>query len=232
MLDARYSLPSRIKAGVPSLAEGNVPNFNQVASQIVELNQAPDSRVTPSLRAGVIPGTVDVDLKVDDTLPLHASLELNNRYSINTSPLRLDGSASYNNLWQLNHTIGGSFQLSPQDPNQVQVYSGYYVARIPGWSGISFVVQGVKQQSNVNTLGDIAVAGRGDVEGLRAIIALPGQTNFYHSLTLGFDHKHFDPGCHHGGKHGPDPGDLLSLQPELHRDVGTERLDHPPPTRD
>lgn len=190
--DARYSLPSRIKSQVPSLAEGSVPNFNQVSSQIVGLNQAPDRRVTPALKAGVIPGTVDVDLKVDDTLPLHGSLELNNRYSVNTTPLRLDAAASYNNLWQLNHTIGGSVQISPQDPNQVQVYSGYYVARIPGWSGVSFVIQGVKQQSNVNTLGAIAVAGRGDVEGLRAIITLPGQADFYHSLTLGFDRKHFD----------------------------------------
>lgn len=203
--DARYSLPSRIKAGVPSLAEGSVPNFNQVSSQIVDLNQAPDRRVTPSLKAGVIPGTVDVDLKVDDTLPLHGSLELNNRYSVNTPPLRLDASASYDNLWQLNHTIGGSFQISPQDPNQVQVYSGYYVARVPGWSGVSFIVQGVKQQSNVNTLGDIAVAGRGDVEGLRAIISLPGQTDFYHSLTLGFDHKHFDQDVTIAGKTEPTP---------------------------
>lgn len=203
--DARYSLPSKIKAGVPSLAEGSVPNFNQVSSQIVELNQAPDRRVTPSLKAGVIPGTVDVDLKVDDTLPLHGSLELNNRYSINTSPLRLDASASYNNLWQLNHTIGGSVQFSPQDPGQVQVYSGYYVARIPGWSAVSFIVQGVKQESNVNTLGDIAVAGRGDVEGLRAVISLPGRTDFYHSLTLGFDHKHFDQDVTIAGKLTPTP---------------------------
>ncbi len=203
--DARYSLPSRIKAGVPSLAEGSVPDFNQVSSQIVELNQAPDRRVTPSLKAGVIPGTVDVDLKVDDALPLHGSVELNNRYSVNTTPLRLDASASYDNLWQLNHTIGGSVQISPQDPNQVQVYSGYYVARIPGWSGVSFVVQGVKQQSNVNTLGDIAVAGRGDVEGLRAIFTLPGQTDFYHSLTLGFDHKHFDQDVTIAGTTAPTP---------------------------
>ena len=203
--DARYSLPSRIKAGVPSLAEGSVPNFNQVSPEIVALNQAPDRRVTPSLKAGVIPGTVDVDLKVEDTLPLHASLELNNRYSINTPPLRLDATASYNNLWQLNHTIGGSVQFSPQDPDKVQIYSGYYVARIPGWSAVSFVVQGVKQESNVNTLGDIDVAGRGDVEGLRAIISLPGQADFYHSVTLGFDHKHFDQDITIAGKTVPTP---------------------------
>jgi hemolysin activation/secretion protein len=203
--DARYSLPSRIKAEVPSLAEGNVPNFNQVSSQVVDLNQAPDRRVTPSLSAGVIPGTVDIDLKVDDTLPLHGSLELNNRYSVNTSPLRLSASASYDNLWQLNHTIGASLQISPEDLSQVQVYSGYYVARIPGWTGVSFVAQGVKQQSNVNTLGDIAVAGRGDVEGLRTILSLPGATDFYHTVTFGFDRKDFDQDVTIAGKTAPTP---------------------------
>ena len=119
-------------------------------------------------------------------------------------------------------------QISPQDPSQVQVYSGYYVARVPEWSNVSFVVQGVKQQSNVNTLGDIAVAGRGDVEGLRAIISLPGQTDFYHSLTLGFDHKHFDQDITIAGTTQPTPGDLLSFQPELHGDMVTEGLRSPP----
>ena len=190
---------------MPSLAEGNVPNFNEVSSQIVALNQAPDRRVTPSLRAGIIPGTVDVDLTVNDSLPLHGSLELNNRYSVNTDPLRLDASASYDNLWQLNNTIGGSVQVSPQDPNQVQVYSGYYVARIPELPSFSLVIQGVKQESNVNTLGDIAVAGRGDVEGLRGILSLPGQTDFYHSITFGFDHKHFDQAVTIAGKTAPEP---------------------------
>ena len=225
--DARYSLPSRIKAQVPSLAEGSVPNFNQVSSQIVGLNQASDRRITPSLRAGVIPGTVDVDLKVEDTLPLHGSLELNNRYSINTSPLRLDVGASYDNLWQLNHTIGGSVQISPQDPSQVQVYSGYYVARVPGWSNVSFVVQGVKQQSNVNTLGDVAVAGRGDVEGLRAIITLPGQTRFLPFADSGLRSQAFRSGYHHRGNDGtPRPVTYYPFSLNYSANMGTEGRDH------
>jgi hypothetical protein len=38
-------------------------------------------------------------LNVDDTLPLHGGVELNNRYSPNTTPLRLTASAQYNDLW-------------------------------------------------------------------------------------------------------------------------------------
>ena len=78
-------------------------------------------------------------------------------------------------------------------------------------ANVSFVVQGVAQESNVNTLGDIVVAGRGDVEGLRAIITLPIQADFYHSLTLGVDHKHFDQDVTIAGKRVPTPVTYYSL---------------------
>lgn len=190
--NSRYFSLRKIKELAPSVAEGNVPNFNEVTRDIVALNQMPDLRVTPALKAGVIPGTVDIDLNVQDTLPLHASTELNNRYSANTTPLRLNASASYNNLWQLNHSISGSMQVSPENTSDAKVYSGYYVARFPQAEWLTLIAQGVKQESNVNTLGSIAVAGRGDIEGVRAIIMLPPQTNFSQSITLGLDRKHFD----------------------------------------
>jgi hemolysin activation/secretion protein len=186
---ARYFLPSRVKEMAPSLAEGRVVNFNDVNRDIIALNQLADERVTPSLRAGVIPGTVDIDLEVKDTFPLHGSLELNNRYSPNTTQLRLDGAVNYDNLWQLGHSIGGSFQVSPENINQVQVYSGYYLARFPEMNWFSLTLQGTKQNSQVSTLGDLAVAGAGDVVGLRAIMVLPGSKQFSDTLSLGFDYK-------------------------------------------
>jgi len=130
-------------------------------------------------------------LNVKDTLPLHGSLEINNRYSADTTPLRINGSVSYDNLWQLEHSIGFSFQSSPEDANQVQVFSGYYLARIPNVSWLSLMLQGTDQDSNVNTLGGIGVAGKGQVIGGQAIINLPSQKDFYHSVSLGFDYKHF-----------------------------------------
>ena len=98
---------------------------------------------------------------------------------------------SYDNLWQLEHSIGFSFQLSPEDTNQVKVFTGYYLARIPDVSWLSLMLQGTVQDSNVNTLGGIGVAGNGDVVGGRAIFSLPAQKDFYHSLSLGLDYKHF-----------------------------------------
>jgi hemolysin activation/secretion protein len=188
---SRYFSIDEIKREAPSLQEGQSPNFTQVTHDLLALNELPDRQVTPTLSAGSAPGTVDVNLSVKDTFPLHGSLELNNRYSADSTPLRVNGSVSYDNLWQLEHTIGFSFQVSPEDTNQVQVFSGFYLAHVPDVSWLSLMLQGTVQDSNVNTLGGIGVAGNGDVVGGRAIITLPSEKGFYQSLSLGLDYKHF-----------------------------------------
>jgi hemolysin activation/secretion protein len=187
---ARHFLPSQIRQEAPSLAEGNVPNLNIVGKEIVALNRMSDRRVTPELRPGVEPGTVDIDLNVEDKLPLHGALELNNRYSSNTTHLRLNGSASYGNLFQKGHTIGGSFQIAPENIDDAQVYTAYYLSRVS--DGISLMLQGTKQNSEVSTLGGAAVGGRGEILGLRALFDLPNQEKLYHTFSLGFDYKNFE----------------------------------------
>ena len=89
------------------------------------LNQLADRKVTPSLRTGLVPGTVDIDLEVQDTFPLHGSVELNNRYSPDTTQLRVNGAISYNNLWQSGDSAGFSFKLAPERLADAKVFSGY-----------------------------------------------------------------------------------------------------------
>lgn len=184
---AKWFLPSRIRSEVPSIAEGNVPDFLQVNKEIVALNRNASRRVTPSLRAGVAPGTVDIDLTVEDKLPLQGSLELNNRNSPDTTSLRLNGSLSYGNLFQLGHTIGGSFQIAPQRLDDAQVYSGYYLARIS--EGTSLMLTVAKQNSDVNTIGGAASTGRGEIIGFRALHDLPNTDTFYQNFSFGIDYK-------------------------------------------
>ena len=190
---SRFYDIDEIKKRVPSLAEGNVPNFNDVAREIVEVNQLADRRVAPTLNAGFDPGTVDVDLTVEDKFPLHGNLELNNRYIVNTTPLRLNGGISYGNLFQLGHTIGFSFQIAPEEINDAQVYSLYYIARAPQIPWLSAMFTATRQNSNISTLGGSAVAGNGEIIGGRLMATLPSRYDgFYHSLSFGFDYKHLE----------------------------------------
>jgi len=202
---ARYFSPELIKKEVPSLAEGKVFNIKDANRDIVSLSQSRDRQVSIVPHPGVVPGTYDIDLNVKDSPPMHGSLEVNNRYSADTMPLRVNGSVDYDNLWQMGHTIGASFQVAPQDPSQVKVFSGYYQAPIPGVDGLSMMLAGTDQNSNVNTLGGIAVAGIGQTVGITAIYNLPSDPNFYQSLSLGFNYKHYEQDLLIAGTDVPTP---------------------------
>lgn len=187
---ARYFLSSDVRKKAQSLAEGKVINFNNVTKDIVSLNQIPDRGVQPKLNPGAEPGVYDLELEVKDKLPLHGSVELNNRASKDTTDLRLNTSLSYANLWQKGHTIGASYQTSPLDTSEVEVYSGYYIWRFDDIDWLSLMLNGTKQNSNVSTLGASPTAGRGDILGISAIMTLPPAEGFFHSLNVSLDYKH------------------------------------------
>ncbi|MFM9913811.1 MAG: ShlB/FhaC/HecB family hemolysin secretion/activation protein [Methylophilaceae bacterium] len=186
---SRYYSLGRIKAVTAELEEGKVPHFPTVQKELGTLNRTADRRVTPVLKPGKTPGTVAVDLKVEDQLPLHGSIELNDHYSADTTKTRLSANVRWDNLWQLDHSIGVSIQLSPENTDESKVISGTY--SIPLASGDYLALYGVHSESNVAAVGTLNVLGNGDIVGLRFIHPLPTLENFYHSLTLGVDYKNF-----------------------------------------
>ncbi len=98
---------------------------------LARVNQTPDLKVSPLLIPGKELGTINVGLKVEDSLPLHGSLELNNRSTHDTTDLRLNGAFRYDNLWQKGHSIGVQFQVSPLDANEVKMASASYTMTTP-----------------------------------------------------------------------------------------------------
>ncbi len=190
--NSRYFDLDTIKNRAGSLKEGSVPNFNDVTKDIVALNQWPDRRVTPALRAGVAPGTVDVDLNVEDTAPIHGTLEYNNRKSPSTTDTRLNATVHYDNLWQLGHSLSFTYQVAPQRPEDAEVFSGSYLARIPNVDWLNVLVYGVKSSSNVASVGGTNIVGPGQIVGGRAVMTLPTLDGLFHTLSAGVDYKHFD----------------------------------------
>lgn len=191
---SRYFSLNKIKQQAPSMAPGQVLNFNKVKHDLVALNQWPDRQVIPALSPGVQPQTVDVTLNVKDTSPLHGSLSLDNRYSPETTPLRIDGSLSYTDLWQRGDTVNMGFEVAPERPNDALVFSGSYLARVPNNDWLTFLLYGLISNSKVSTLGATNVVGRGHIVGIRAITALPGGGGFTDTLSSGIDYKQFDQG--------------------------------------
>ena len=190
VVGSRYFDLDRIKKGAPSLAPGRIYKTASVNRDVLALNQWPDRTVTPQLKPGAYPGTVDIDLDVQDHLPLHASLELNNQQSIDTTPLRVAGNVTYDNLWQRGDSATFNFQIAPERPNDATVISTSYLFRIPD-SDLSLLGSYLHSNSNVATVGSTNVLGRGDIAGVRLLVPLPPGDGFVQSLSAGVDYKHF-----------------------------------------
>lgn len=186
---SRYVTHDAIQSKLPSLKEGQVPDFKAVQEDLAWVNRSQDRRVTPVLQPSAVPGKVDVELRVADQKPIHGLVELNNRNNANTSPTRFVGQLRYDNLFQRDHSLGVQFQTAPESPSDTSVWSLSYV--IPTRTGTTWAAYAVRARSDVAVLSGLSVIGNGNIYGLRRIDPLPGADGFTHSLTFGVDYKDF-----------------------------------------
>jgi hemolysin activation/secretion protein len=190
ILGSRYHSLLVIRETMAQLNPGTVPDFELVQRELGEVNRAPDMRVTPVLRASETPGQVDVDLQVEDRLPLHFLLEVNNRYSANTAHLREIAEVRYDNLFQRNQSLSVQYQIAAANPPNSEIFSASYV--IPMRSGPVWALYYIHSNSNVASVGALNVIGKGDIYGLHWIDPLPTSSRtFFHSFTAGVDYKDF-----------------------------------------
>jgi hemolysin activation/secretion protein len=185
----RYYSRGVIRAGAPSLAPGGVPYFPQVQEELAQL-QSPTRKITPILKPGREPGRVEVELQVEDKPPVRAELELNNRQSPNTEPLRLQAVAGFDNLWQRDHSVSLFAQTAPQETESLVVVSGTYL--MPVGEKYRLALYAVKSDSDVAAIGDVDVLGAGTIVGARLVRPLRPRERYFHSLTFGVDYKDFD----------------------------------------
>jgi hemolysin activation/secretion protein len=192
---SRYFSLGRIREKLPALQPGEVPNLPELQEQLTALNQATSDRVvTPVMRAGRTPGTLEVELMVKDELPLHGGLTLNNRDTQDTTALRATARLQYDNLWQKEHSLALLAQTSPEDTGEVKVFSGTYVMRLPD-DRTYLALYGVKTESDVATADNLSVLGDGTILGARLIMPLEAVESHQRSITLGVDYKDFSNGA-------------------------------------
>jgi hemolysin activation/secretion protein len=190
VVGAQYTEIDKIKAEAPSVAEGKVPDFTALADDLKTLNQ-PHREVTPEVKQGREPDTVEVDLQVKDEFPVQASLELNNRQSVNTTPMRLQAYVSYDNLFQEGHSLALNYTVAPQDVANSEVESFTYTAPL-GQGDFQLQINGLNSSSNIAALSNTDVLGKGYQVGAHVIWRAPTAGTFASTLNIGFDYKNFD----------------------------------------
>lgn len=197
VMGAQHYSPLAVRDEVPALQEGQVPDFGRVQAELAAANRNPGRQVVPVVREGRRPGTMDVDLQVEDKNPWQASIGLNNDYSADTEKLRSVVSFGYTNLWQLGHAASLTYFTAPEDRNNAEVWSGSYSAPLDArWT---LQLSGYQSDSNVATLGGSNVLGKGHAYGVSLAYAVPPAGPWAHSLSVGVEFKDFEESLQFGG---------------------------------
>ena len=198
---AHYFSERQIRDALPEASVGTVPNLPVLQSELSQANALTGDRaVTPILKAGAAPGAVDLTLRVDDHLPFHGSLELNNQYTTDTSPLRAIGTMSYDNLFGRADSFSLQYQISPQDTSQVKVLVANLLMHIADERLAFYFLHSDSAVAALNTSTttggavestELGIFGRGYAYGARLILGVENTAETTQNVTLSAEYKDF-----------------------------------------
>jgi hemolysin activation/secretion protein len=187
VVGAQYHLPSKIKESVDEVAEGRVPNFLVLQERLSEVNKSADLKVAPVLKPGKTPGTVEVQLDVDDQSPLHGGVDISNHQSPNTTATRLAANVRYDNLWQSGQSLALGLQTSPENPRETRVLTANYLWPV-GRTGDAISLNAVVSRSEFAVSNSLQL-GNSETLGVRYALPLTVEPSYVQSMTFGLDHK-------------------------------------------
>lgn len=188
----RYEILSKL----PSVKYGAVLYEPTFAKELAALNANPDVEVAPVLKPGSEPGTISLELKVKDRLPVHAKLEADNRGPVTTPRDRVLAEVQHTNLFGGDEILTASTVQTPTDWGAVQSYSLSFVDPII-WPDHLLAVYASKSSSNSVLAGgsvfagggNITIAGNATIAGTRYYFPIFPGGKTVHQLAVGVDYK-------------------------------------------
>ena len=143
----RHFSSNNVVRALPSLRTNTLLNSHVFQAEVDLANGSRDRQIFPQIEPGPETNTSAIVLEVKDRLPMHGRLDFNNIITPGSPEFRLNANASYDNLWQRDHSIGLQYGFSPfsykpaaapgLEPNLVEAptvanYSLFYRAPLSG----------------------------------------------------------------------------------------------------
>lgn len=189
----------RIRKKLPSVKIGTVLYEPALVKELSAVNANPDLKVVPVLKPGSVPGTVGLELKVKDRLPVHGKLEADNRGPVTTPRNRLVAEIQHANVFGGGELLTVNTVQTPTDWGAVQNYGASFVYPVIWPSHLLAVYASKSQSSSVlagSALtvggGNVSIAGNATIAGLRYMFPVLTGGDNTHQLSIGVDYKRLE----------------------------------------
>lgn len=187
-----------ILASLPDLKAGAAPNMRKLSEDIQLANENPAKQAEVTLGVSEQEGKVDAKVNVTDENPEKVLLSVDNTGTGATGKLRAGVAYQNANVANRDQVLTVAYTGSPDQPSGVKVDIYSFAYRLPFY-GIGDSLDIIYGKSSINTPSaqatGFAIAGKGDVFGLRWNHYFARRGEYTSKLVAGFDDKYINMRC-------------------------------------
>lgn len=192
---AKHHDEQNIRASLPALADGRMPNTTDVARQLSLANENSSKQTDVTFKSGRKPGEIAATISVADDMPLRRFVTVDNSGTPSTGTHRVAIGLQHANLFNRDHVATFQYTTSIEKPSEVTIFGLGY--RIPLYSsgnsidlvaGYSSVNSGQVQVLNSTA----SVSGAGRIFSARYNWHLPRDGELTQRVSLAADWRDFD----------------------------------------
>jgi hemolysin activation/secretion protein len=191
LLGAQHHDAANLRASVPDLREGAVPNTVRVAEDLRLANDNPSKQTQVMFKNGSQPGQVDALVRVEDVKPTKTFLTLDNSGNDATGEARLGVGWQHANLFNSDQVLTLQYVTSPSQPADVAIYGlGWHLPLYQRGDAID--VHAGYSNVDSGTVADLfQVSGKGVLAGAVYTVNFTKHSAVEQRLLLGLDYRAF-----------------------------------------
>ncbi len=186
---ARHHDIENVRATVPALVEGRVPDTVAVADSLRLANENPSKQTYVLLKPDPAGQRVDALLRVDDEKPWKAFATVDNTGTRQTGHTRLGIGYQHANLFNRDHVATVQYITSGEKPGDVKIYGFGYRVPLYGFADAVDVYGGHSDVNSGTVAGLFNVSGKGSIAGVRYTHNLTKTSALEHRLAAGLDYR-------------------------------------------
>lgn len=187
----RFYNNANVRASLPALQEGEVPNTKRIGENVQLANENPVRQQRVVLESTDEVGKVDASVKVTDDDPYRVSMFFDNTGNSTTGYNRAGFGVMNSNLDNKDQVINVQMVTSPTQWDGVLIFGASYRVPVYEWNAALEAYGGYSEVDSGTVQNLFSVAGAGSILGARYTQILPRYGSYEQKLSLGFEYKAF-----------------------------------------
>lgn len=199
LVAAQHHDLANVRASLPGLVEGSVPNTVAIAESLRLANENPSKQTQILFKPDPAGARVDALLRLEDEKPWKVFASLDNTGDAATGRTRLGIGYQHANLFNRDHVATVQYITSVEQPSDVSIYGFGYRIPLYGLADSLDFYGGYSDVNSGTVAGLFNVSGKGTIFGAKYSHNFTKTSAFEHKLVFGLDYRAYENNIDAGG---------------------------------